>query len=107
MDNIDKQWDVLISGLEKSFDEKLSLKVILYLIGVQELNLGKKNYTRDEKLSVLHVAVCKILSPYGYYKIEKIDEDGWPHFLEIKALKNLSEKDQDLLLKKAIINYFN
>ena len=107
MDNIDKQWDVLISGLEKSFDEKLSLKVILYLIGVQELNLGKKNYTRDEKLNVLHVAVCKILSPYGYYKIEKIDEDGWPHFLEIKALKNLSEKDQDLLLKKAIINYFN
>ena len=107
MDNINKQWDVLISGLEKSFDEKLSLKVILYLIGVQELNLGKKNYTRDEKLNVLHVAVCKILSPYGYYKIEKIDEDGWPHFLEIKALKNLSEKDQDLLLKKAIINYFN
>ena len=107
MDNINKQWDVLISGLEKSFDEKLSLKVILYLIGVQELNLGKKSYTRDEKLNVLHVAVCKILSPYGYYKIEKIDEDGWPHFLEIKALKNLSEKDQDLLLKKAIINYFN
>tara|TARA_Y100000739_G_C20130890_1_gene249953 strand:+ start:117 stop:440 length:324 start_codon:yes stop_codon:yes gene_type:complete len=107
MDNIDKQWDVLINGLEKSFDEKLSLKVILYLIGVQELNLGKKDYTRDEKLNVLHVAVCKILSPYGYYKIEKIDEDGWPHFLEIKALKNLSEKDQDLLLKKAIINYFN
>jgi len=107
MDNIDKQWDVLINSLEKSFDEKLSLKIILYLIGVQELNLGKKNYTRDEKLNVLHVAVCKILSPYGYYKIEKIDEDGWPHFLEIKALKNLSEKDQDLLLKKAIINYFN
>ena len=43
MDNIDKQWDVLINGLEKSFDEKLSLKVVLYLIGVQELNLGKKN----------------------------------------------------------------
>ena len=107
MDNIDKQWDVLINSLEKSFDEKLSLKVILYLIGVQELNLGKKNYNRDEKLNVLHVAVCKILSPYGYYKIEKVDQDGWPHFLEIKALKNLSEKDQDLLLKKAIINYFN
>ena len=107
MENINKAWDLLINHLEKSFDEKLSLKAILYLIGVQELNFGKKNYTRDEKLNVLHVAVCKLLSPYGYYKIEKIDEDGWPHFLELKALKNLSEKDQDILLNKAIINYFN
>ena len=107
MENINKAWDLLINHLEKSFDEKLSLKAILYLIGVQELNFGKKNYTRDEKLNVLHVAVCKLLSPYGYYKIEKIDEDGWPHYKEIKALKNLSEKDQQALIKEAILDYLN
>ena len=107
MNKTNKEWGGLVDKLEKSFGEKLSLKAILYLIGVQELNFGKKIYSREEKLNVLHVAVCKLLSPYGYYKMQKIDEEGWPHFLELKALKNLSEKDQDLLLKKAIINYFN
>ncbi len=107
MNKTNKEWGGLVDELEKSFGEKLSLKAILYLIGVQELNFGKKIYSREEKLNVLHVAVCKLLSPYGYYKMQKIDEEGWPHFLELKALKNLSEKDQDLLLKKAIINYFN
>jgi len=56
---------------------------------------------------VLHVAICKLLSNYGYYKFDSIDKDGWPHYKEIKALENLSEVEQQNLIKKAIINYLN
>ena len=78
-----------------------------HLIGVQELNFGVKRYDRDEKINVLHVAICKLLSNYGYYKFDSIDKDGWPHYIEIKALENLSEIEQQNLIKKAIINYLN
>ena len=107
MDNLEKNWEQLICTLEKKFDDEMSLKGILYLIGVQELNFGVKRFDKEEKIDVLHVATCKLLSNYGYYKFDSIDEDGWPHYIELKALKNLSERDQQNLIKKAIISYLN
>ena len=107
MKDLEKKWEELISRLEKQFDDEISLKGILYLIGVQELNFGIKRYDREEKINVLHVATCKLLSNYGYYTFDSIDKDGWPHYTELKALENLSEKDQQNLIKEAIINYLN
>ena len=107
MDELDKKWSDLISLLEKNFNDQVSLKGVLYLIGVQELNMGAKKFDRDEKADVLHVAVCKVLTPFGYYKSDRVDEEGWPHWTEIKALKSLDEKKQERLMKKAIINYLD
>ena len=107
MKDLEEKWNNLISKLEKQFDDEMSLKGILYLIGVQELNFGIKRFDRQEKINVLHVATCKLLSYYGYYKFESIDKDGWPHYKEIKALKNLSERDQEILIKSAILRYLN
>ena len=107
MDNLDKKWSDLVSTLEKKFNDRISLKGILYLIGIQELNMGPKTFDRGEKADVLHVAVCKVLAPLGYYKFDRIDEEGWPHWTEIKALKSLDEKKQERLMKKAIINYLD
>ena len=107
MKSLDKKWEALIERLEKQFLDEVSLKGILYLIGIQELNFGLKQFKREKKINVLHVATCKLLSNYGYYKFDSIDKDGWPHYTEIKALQNLSEKDQEILIKKAILNYIN
>ena len=107
MNDLEKQWKKLITRLEKQFNDEMSLKGILYLIGVQELNFGIKRFSREEKINVLHVATCKLLSNYGYYKFDGIDKDGWPHYKELKAIKNLSENDQQKLIKKAIIKYLN
>ena len=107
MTNLDKKWDQLLEKLEKQFDQEMTLKGVLYLIGVQELNLGIKQYEREEKVNVLHVAICKILVPFGFYKFDRIDEDGWPHYIELKAIKNLSENQQELLMKEAVIKYLS
>jgi len=104
---MEKRWGALIKRLEKQFNDEISLKGILYLIGVQELGFGIKKYAREEKINVLHVATCKLLSKYGYYAFEGVDEDGWPHYKELKALENLSEKGQEALIKEAIIDYLN
>ena len=107
MKDLNLRWDQLVSVLEVKFDDEMSLKGILYLIGVQELNMGVKRFSREEKVDVLHVAVCKILTPFGFYKFDKVDEDGWPHWIELKALKSLDKKEQGILMKKGIINYLS
>jgi len=107
MIDLDKKWIRLIEKLEKQFDQEMTLKGVLYLIGVQELNLGIKQYEREEKVNVLHVAICKILSPFGFYKFDRIDDDGWPHYIELKAIKNLSERQQELLMKEAVLKYLS
>ena len=107
MTDLDKNWNRLLEKLEIQFDQEITLKGVLYLIGVQELNLGIKQYEREEKVNVIHVAVCKILTPFGFYKFDRIDEDGWPHYIELKAIKNLSDSQQELLMKEAVIKYLN
>ena len=107
MHDVSERWKNTISQLEKEFNQEMTLKGVWYLIGVQELNRGLKKYAREDKLGVLHVAVCKILVPFGYYQFERVDEDGWPHYTELKAIKDLSENDQELLIKKAIMQYLN
>ena len=107
MHDLNKTWSTLIKKLELQFDSEMTLKGVLYLIGVQELNLGVKQFAREEKLDVLHVAVCKILAPYGYYRFDRLDKDGWPHYTELKAIKKLSNSKQEMLMKEAIINYLN
>ena len=107
MEDLNTQWERLGDRLEKQFDDEGSLKGVLYLIGIQELNFGIKNYSREEKINVLHVATCKLLSYYGYYKFNGIDSDGWPHYVELKALHSLSKDEQKNLIKKAIIKYLN
>ena len=107
MNDLEKRWGQLVNKLEKQFNDEMSLKGILYLIGIQELNFGVKRFSREEKINVLHVATCKLLSEYGYYKFDSIDKDGWPHYKEVKALHNLSDSDQPKLIKKSIIKYLS
>ena len=106
MEDLEKQWEELISLLQLSFEEELSEKSILFLIGVQELSQGIRDFDKEEKTYLLHIAVCKLLSSYGYYKFKLVDEDGWPHWEETKKLETLSDANQKILIKKSIIEYF-
>jgi hypothetical protein len=68
--------------------------------------MGYLRLKKDEKLNVLHIAVCTVLEPYGYYEFEKRDGDGWPHFRSLKPLPNLKSGEQTVLMKEAVVNYF-
>jgi hypothetical protein len=106
MEGVEKKWEELIVKLQDDFEEDLTLKSILFLIGVQELGQGIRDFDKEEKTNLLHIATCKLLSLFGYYKFKNIDEDGWPHYEVVKDLEDLSSVSQELLVKKAIINYF-
>jgi len=89
-----------------TFGEGLELDSILLIIGVQELGQGNRNYSKDEKINLMHVAICTILEPYGFYELAYMDEDGWPHFDNKQKLPALGTREQEFLLKEAVLNYF-
>ena len=102
------KWDELVEKLTQQFSEgdELSLDSIIYLIGVQELGQGKKQFKKDEKVNLMHIAICKLLEPYGYYEFDFFDNEGWPHYRIVANLPNLKPGEQTVLMKEAVIHYF-
>ena len=102
------KWNNLKTKLSVDFsdNEIIDLDSIIFLIGIQELGQFQKRFNKQKKLEVIHIAVCKLLSDYGYYEYDHTDNDGWPHYKLIKKLPNLKAGEQTILMKKAIINYF-
>lgn len=87
--------------------EEVDLDSILFLIGVRELGQGYRRFKKDEKLDLLHIAICRVLQPYGFYELEGLDEGGWPHYALKEKLPNLKAGEQSVLMKEAIIRYFD
>jgi len=105
-ETLKEDWDVLMKRMELQFGEGIEIEGILLLIGTQELGKGYKKFTKDEKLDVLHIALCTLLSPLGYYKFTGKDADGWPHWEALTNLPPLKPGEQKSMVKRAIINYF-
>ena len=82
------------------------LNGLLFLIGLQELGKWKKAFTKEEKQDLMHIAVCRLLSIRGYYEFKGRDQDGWPHFEQLKKISANGLENQEQLLKELIIIYF-
>jgi hypothetical protein len=101
-------WTKIELFFEENFqtEKNPTIETLLYLIGIRELGSGKQKYSKDDKLNLLHIAVCRLLEPFGYYKFTHYDDEGYPHFQELIALPELKPNEQQILMKKAIIQYF-
>lgn len=108
IDDIDIEWENLLINLKELLGKKpTSVDAVLFLIGVQELGKGNKYFSKEEKQDLMHIAICKILSFSGFYELEGLDKDGWPHWKLVKKLPNVTIKEQEKLLKMHIIEYFD
>jgi hypothetical protein len=100
------RWLKLRIKLKEHFGIKPDLNGVLLMIGVQELGTGQQEYTKEQKQDLMHIAVCTILSPSGYYLLEGKDDEGWPHFSQLKPLPEFSMIDQENFIKDHILLYF-
>ncbi|MBS3992820.1 MAG: hypothetical protein KGZ87_03795 [Bacteroidetes bacterium] len=105
---IEEKYNQLERKLSAQFADGDTVKIdaMLYLIGVQELGKGFLEFSKDDKLNLMHIAVCKIFEPFGHYKYSHMDEDGWPHYEPLTELPELTLEQQELYMKEAIITYF-
>ena len=104
--DIEIRFQNLTKHLEITFGGGMDVQAILFLIGVNELGQGHKNYTKAEKTDLLHIAICTLLEPYGYYEFEGRDAENWPHFKLLKTIPPISDREQQHLIKEAMIDYF-
>ncbi|WP_339813566.1 hypothetical protein [uncultured Imperialibacter sp.] len=105
--DLEREWQALLGKLENMIGKKpADLNAVLFLIGVQELGKGRKTFTKEQKQDLMHIAICKILSFSGFYALEGIDEDGWPHWKMMKKLPHFDTTEQEKLLKIHVIEYF-
>jgi hypothetical protein len=105
--DFEKNWKDLLTKLSEQFGAEMELDAILFLVGVQELGQGFRKFSKSEKMDLMHIAVCKLLEPFGYYTYEGNDADGWPHYSKQDNLPHLEAKEQQLLMKRALLEYFD
>jgi hypothetical protein len=105
-DDLQTRWWNLEARLVERFGKKPDMETILFLIGIQELGDIRKKFTKEEKQDLMHIAVCALFRQSGYYEVERIDEEGWPHFRQLKALPPMGMAEQENFLKDHILLYF-
>ncbi|WP_313261044.1 hypothetical protein [Sphingobacterium sp.] len=104
---INKNWAELQGAIAKNFDMDIpDIKVMLFLIGVQELGKGPQEFSKREKEELMHIATCRLFSSLGFYELEGQDEQGWPHWKLIKPIPNYTLMEQEMIIKSLIIDYF-
>lgn len=100
-------WKKTLTHLSDLFNEEITdIKSVLFLIGVQELGKGPQKFSKRQKEELMHIATCRLMSEMGFYELEGLDQDGWPHWKKVKEIPYYSLLEQELLLKQLIINYF-
>ena len=107
-EQLKERWDLVVEKLSNQFadGDSMDLDAIIYLIGIQELGQIHREFKKDQKLDLMHIAICRLLTPYGFYEFDYVDDDGWPHYKVKEELPNLKAGEQSVLMKEAIVNYF-
>ncbi len=104
---INRKWNELQADTAKQFEmDKPDIKVMLFLIGVQELGKGPMKFNKRQKEELMHIATCRLFSEMGFYELEGLDQDGWPHWQLIKPIPNYTLLEQEMVIKSLIIDYF-
>lgn len=103
-----QRWENLIHILTQRFSdaETVDVEGVLYLIGLQELGQFHTSFKKDDNINLIHIGICTVLEPYGYYRFSHYDDDRWPHFDLVEELPVLKAGEQALLMKEAIVDYF-
>ena len=105
-EDLQVRWLKLRIKLKETFGIKPDMNGVLLLIGIQELGQGAREYSKEEKQDLMHIAICTVLAPSGYYISEGIDEDGWPHFKQLKVMPDMNAIEQENFLKDHVLLYF-
>ena len=82
------------------------MEAVLFLIGLNETGFIPEKITKEQKQDLMHVAVCTLLAQSGFYILEGKDEEGWPHFKQVKELPALDLYHQENFLKDHVLLYF-
>jgi len=88
------------------FGKSPDLSAILYIIGMRELGTTQIEFKKEEKVKLMHIATCRVLSTSGHYELMGKDSKEWPVWELREKLPNQDMLQQEMYLRHHIINYF-
>ncbi len=85
-----------------------NLEGVLFVIGLQELGRWdfEKSFSKEEKQDLMHIGICALLEPHGYFEFLGRDQDGWPHWSKSKPFDVNGVKKQESFIIDCINDYF-
>ncbi|PCJ65983.1 MAG: hypothetical protein COA58_07845 [Bacteroidetes bacterium] len=104
--SIKDKWFKIRELIQQVFGKNPDLSAILYIIGMRELGSTQTEFKKEEKVKLMHIATCRVLSTSGHYELEGIDNKGWPVWNLLEKLPNQDMMEQEMYLRHHIINYF-
>jgi hypothetical protein len=54
----------------------------------------------------MHIANCRLFSELGFYELEGVDQDGWPHWKLVKKIPAYTILEQEMIMRSLMITYF-
>ncbi len=105
-EDLQVRWLKLRIKLKERFGIKPDMNGVLLIIGVQELGQGPQEFSKEQKQDLMHIAICSVLLPGGFYSFDGKDDEGWPHFTQMKPLPEFDLFEQENFLKDHILLYF-
>lgn len=106
---LENKWKELLQQLKKRFGKEPNMEAILFLIGINEYKgrMPTHKFSKEQKQDLMHVAVCTLLSPLGFYELDCYDDEGWPLYRQLKEGQPTELKGQEKLLQQQILAYFD
>jgi hypothetical protein len=102
------KWIEAKALLQDRFGKVPDMEATLFLIGVNEVGFDpSKQFEKEQKQDLMHVAMCTLLSDDGYYEYAGTDTDGWPHFEKRKEFPAISLQDQEIYLQEKVMKYLD
>lgn len=106
MEKKENEWDDLCRKISGIFGVEASLNGILFLVGIREKGLILSRFSKEEKLDLINLGCCRLLSIRNYCSCQGEDPDGWPIWEKNPDLKPLTEEMKIQVLKESAVIYF-
>ena len=100
------KWFKIRELIQNVFNKTPDLSAVLYIIGMRELGTSKQDFSKEQKVRLMHIAVCRVLSSSGHYKLKGTDSNGWPDWELVNKLPQQDLFEQETYLRHHIIHYF-
>lgn len=106
INRLQERWSALSAIIQSRFGKKPDVEAMLFLIGVRELGATPDEFTKEQKMDLMHVGLCAVLAPGGYFVLSHLDQEGWPHWDQVLPLPHVDIFSQEVFLKSYIVDYF-
>ncbi|MCB9245386.1 MAG: hypothetical protein H6606_03060 [Flavobacteriales bacterium] len=101
-----ENWNKVVDFLTERFGKKPDMNAVLFIIGMRELGEVRDEFSKEEKVRLMHIAICRLFSASGYYRLNGVDSKGWPAWEKVMDLPYTDVFEQESLLRQHIIDYF-